>query len=144
MSFSLMACADNNSSELHTKFVDADVQDKFTARLSSEGIPYRQTADGTVWYPAKEYDRVERISQEIVKSDYRGYTIHYDNPEHVRLFREKLTLQDIPFQARVRGNKELTSWNAADDSKVQNIIIEVRKIIIEERKAEILEKRRNN
>lgn len=142
MSLPVTACADSEPPELRTKFVDADVQEMLAAELRAEGIPFRQTPDGTIWYSPREYDRVERISQKIVKSEYRGYTVHYAKPEHARLFQEKLTRQGISFEARVRGNKELTSWNAADDSKVQKILVEVRQIIIEEGKAEILKRRR--
>lgn len=136
------ACADPGPIELHTKFVDADVQEMLAAKLRTEGIPFRQTPDGTIWYPLRERERVQSISQKIVKNEYPGYTVQYDSPEHTRLFREKLTQQNIPFHARVRGNKELTSWNEKDDSKVQEVLVYVRQMIIEEKKVEILKRHR--
>jgi len=123
--------------ELSAKFVDPEVQAILAGKLRQEGVQFRQTSDGTIWYPLQERERVERINGAIVRQEYSGNAIVFNKPEHARLFRDRLDAQGIRYEVKSRAQMEQTSWSDADNPKVREILKEVRQIIIEEHAADL-------
>ncbi len=132
-----LAWADGREAELNTKYVDPEVQAILAGKLRQEGVQFRQTSDGTIWYPLHERERVERINKAIVRQEYSGNAVVFAKAEHARLFRDRLDAQGIRYEVKSRAQREQTSWSDADNPKVREILKEVTQIILKEHAADL-------
>jgi hypothetical protein len=92
----------------------------FIRELKAQGIPFRVDQEGGVWYPASNVEKIDEISNAIVrKNDFDGTS--FTDSEDEAVFKRRLEAASVPYQVRDHLGQRWVTWEKKYDKKAKAI-----------------------